>query len=133
MAKARSRRTLRNRKSRNRRGGMFGSSIEEEFKKKLEKVKRIKDILDDCRNSGNVDKCFSYPYIDPDLKNEIERILQTSEPGVEELKNYIKEKIKNPKKKIAFIDAISDGKKRGIYLCVANYVIEEVEKEPKAH
>jgi hypothetical protein len=108
--------------------GLFRSSVIDEFKEKLEKVQGIKKILDDCRISKNVDKCFSYPLIDDDdddLKNKIERILQTYEPGVEELKDYIKEKTNIPEEKIAFIDAISDGKKRGVYLCVANYVIDK--------
>jgi len=132
MAKARSRRTMRNRKSRNRKGGgmvgLFRSSVIDEFKKELEKVQGIKNILDDCRKSENVDKCFSYSDTDEELKNSIESILQSSEYYVEELKNYIKEKIKTPEEKKAFMGAINEGKKRGIYLRVANYVIDENNK-----
>jgi hypothetical protein len=108
--------------------GLFGSSVIDEFKEKLEKVPEIKDILDDCRKSENVDKCFSYPIIDEELKKSIESILETSDPHVIELKKYIKEKTKKLLEKKAFMSAISKGKKRGVYSCVANYVINENNK-----
>ena len=91
MAKARRTRTLRNRKSRNRRGGLFGFSDVEKFKAKLESVASIKQIIHECREEKNCK-------IDPDnlgniqkqtLEEKIVKILTSNEPGVKELKEYI--------------------------------------------
>ena len=93
MAKARRTRTLRSRKSRNRRGGLFGISDVEKFKEKLERVASIKQILDECREQKNckIDPDNLNPTQKLNLKTNIVKILDNNaDPSVSDLKNYIK-------------------------------------------
>ena len=60
MAKARSRRTMRNRKSRNRRGGLFGRSIEEKFKNDVKKLIQFHELKDKTK-TGETEYQFDEP------------------------------------------------------------------------
>ena len=68
MAKARSRRTMRNRKSRNRRGGLFGFSKEEKFKEEVKKLIKFNEMADTTA-TGKKQYMFDEPLYTSNFQN----------------------------------------------------------------